>query len=60
MKQIAIFASGEGTNAKKIIEYLGKKSNSTSTVSLIVCSKAGAGVLSMASENNIASIVIEK
>ena len=60
MKQIAIFASGEGTNAKKIIEYLGKKSKSTSIVSLIVCNKAGAGVVALAAENNIASIVIEK
>lgn len=60
MKQIAIFASGEGTNAKKIIEYLNQKSNSTSVVSLIVCNKPGARVLNLASENNISSVIIEK
>jgi phosphoribosylglycinamide formyltransferase-1 len=67
MKQIAIFASGEGTNAKKIIE--GPLSISPEggevralhyNVSLIVCNKAGAGVLSLAAENNIATIVLEK
>jgi phosphoribosylglycinamide formyltransferase 1 len=72
MKKIAIFASGEGTNAKKIIEgplspdiYRdspkgGEVRVSPYKVSLIVSNKPGAGVLSMASENNIATIVIEK
>lgn len=60
MKQIAIFASGEGTNAKKIIEYLKTKSGSTSIVSLIGCNKPGAGVLDLANENNIPTLIIEK
>jgi len=60
MKQIAIFASGEGTNAKRIIEYLREKSNSSIVVSLIVCNKPGAGVLKLAAENDISTIMIEK
>lgn len=60
MKQIAIFASGAGSNAKKIIEYLKERSNSTVQVGLIVCNKPGADVLNVASENKIPSIVIDK
>jgi len=60
MKQIAIFASGTGSNAKNIIEYLNKKSNSTVKVGLIVCNKPGAGVLDIAASYNIPSIIIDK
>jgi phosphoribosylglycinamide formyltransferase-1 len=60
MKQIAIFASGTGSNTKNIIEYLNKKSNSTVKVALIVSNKPGAGVLDIASGNNIPSIIIDK
>ena len=63
MKQIAIFASGAGSNAKTIIEYLAvlnKNGKATSTVSLIVSNKPDAGVLTIAAENQIASLVIEK
>jgi len=60
MKQIAIFASGTGSNAKNILEYLNKKSNSTAKVSMVVCNKPDAGVLDIAASNNIPSIVIDK
>lgn len=59
-KQIAIFASGAGSNAKKIIDYLKAKSNSTVEVSLIVCNKPDAEVLSLAKEHQIPSIVLDK
>lgn len=55
MTQIAIFASGAGSNAKKIIE-----SPLSYKVSLIVSNKPDAGVLKIASENNIPTIIIEK
>ena len=58
MKQVAIFASGAGSNAKNIIEHPDKKSNSV--VSLIVCNKPGAGVLTIAANHNIPSLIIEK
>ena len=63
MKQIAIFSSGNGSNAKKIIDHLAslkEKGISTATVSLIVCNKPGAGVLKIAEENSIQTLLIEK
>lgn len=59
-KQIAIFASGAGSNAKKIIEYLKAKSNSTVEVSLIVCNKPDAEVLNLAKQHQVPSIVVDK
>lgn len=49
-KKIVIFASGAGSNANNIINYF---RNSNIEVALIVCNKPDAGVLSVASENNI-------
>src|SRR6187402_3319305 len=63
MRQIAIFSSGTGSNAKKIIDHLislKEKGISSAIVSLIVCNKSGAGVLKIAEENNIPTILIEK
>ena len=63
MKQIAIFSSGAGSNAKKIIDHLAAlqaKDNSAAVVSLIVCNKPEAGVLKIAGENNIPVLLIEK
>jgi len=68
---IAIFASGAGTNARKIIEYFEKRTaggsvNGTGTksatikVSLIVCNVPGAGVLEIAKEKGIPSLIINK
>ncbi len=58
---IAIFASGAGSNAKKIIEYFDHpERKSHAKVSLIVCNKPGAGVLNIAKENNITVLLIEK
>lgn len=60
MTQIAIFASGAGSNAKKIIEYFADKKNKKAKISLVVCNKPGAGVLAVAEENNIPSLLIDK
>ena len=63
MKQIAIFSSGTGSNAKKIIDHLTslkEKGISTAIVSLIVCNKPEAAVLKVAEENNIPTLLIEK
>lgn len=57
-KKIAIFASGAGSNAAKIIAHL--KNHSSIEVALIVCNKAGAGVLDIASDNGIPVLLIEK
>ncbi len=54
---IAIFASGTGSNAKKIVEHF--KHNRNITVNLIVSNKADAPVLAMAREHGIPTLVIE-
>jgi formyltetrahydrofolate-dependent phosphoribosylglycinamide formyltransferase len=56
---IAIFASGAGSNAEKIIE-LASSSVAPFTVTLVVCNKPEAGVLTIAQKNNIETLVIEK
>ena len=58
MKKIAVFASGAGTNAAKIIEKF--KDHPSITVALIVCNKPGAGVLQIAEKNNIPTLLIDK
>lgn len=58
MKKIAVFASGAGSNALKIIEHL--RNNAGFAVSLIVCNKPGAGVLKIAEEHNTPTLLIEK
>ena len=61
---IAIFASGAGSNARKIIEYFevaGSKSSSSQVkVSLIVCNVPDAGVLAIAKEKGIPTLLINK
>jgi formyltetrahydrofolate-dependent phosphoribosylglycinamide formyltransferase len=55
---IAIFASGAGSNAQQIINHF---VNSTSVkIVLIVCNKPGAGVLTIAAHHNIPALLIEK
>ena len=55
---IAIFASGAGSNAQKIIDHF--RHHSLIRISLIVCNKPGAGVLAIAGKENIPSILIDK
>src|ERR1700753_1959299 len=55
---LAIFASGTGTNAARIIDHF--RGSSTIKVGLIVCNKPGAGVLDIAQSEGIPSLLIEK
>jgi phosphoribosylglycinamide formyltransferase-1 len=55
---LAIFASGTGSNAKKIAEYF--KHNPNINVSLIVSNRADAPVLEMARANGIPTLVIDR
>jgi phosphoribosylglycinamide formyltransferase 1 len=57
-KHIAIFASGAGSNARQIINYF--RNSKVATVALIVCNKPGAGVISIAQNENIPLLLIEK
>ena len=56
---IAIFASGAGSNARKIIEHFEKK-DLPIKVSLIVCNVQGAGVIEIAKEKGIPTLMINK
>ncbi len=58
MKKIAVFASGAGSNAAKIIERF--HNHSTIRVALIVCNKPEAAVLKIAAKENIPSLIIDK
>jgi formyltetrahydrofolate-dependent phosphoribosylglycinamide formyltransferase len=55
---IAIFASGAGSNAQQIINRFASSQNIK--IALIVCNKAGAGVLTIAKKTGIPSLLIEK
>lgn len=59
MKRIAVFASGTGTNAQRIIDHF-SDGTKNALVALIVCNKPGAGVLQIAEKESIPSILIEK
>ena len=58
MKQIAIFASGTGTNAARLIDHF--RHHPAVKISLIVCNKPGAGVLGIAEKEQIPAILLEK
>ncbi len=57
-KNIAIFASGGGSNALKIIEHF--LSSSKGNIALIVCNKANAGVLKIAEHFDIQTLIINR
>lgn len=58
LKRVAIFASGAGSNAEKIIQHF--KGHQMIEIALIVCNKQGAGVLQIAADNKLAILEIEK
>lgn len=58
MKKIAIFASGAGSNAKEIIKHF--RNSQLAKVVLIVCNNKNAGVLHIASAENVESLLVEK
>jgi phosphoribosylglycinamide formyltransferase 1 len=58
MTRIAIFASGAGSNAEKIIEHF--RTNPKAGVFLIVCNNQNAGILSIASKEGIPVLLIER
>ncbi len=55
---IAIFASGAGSNAQQIIHQF--SDSAQSNIALIVCNKPGAGVLHIAAKANIPSLLTER
>ena len=57
-KNIAIFASGEGTNARNIIHYF--KNSAVASITLVVSNNPNANVLKMAKTERIKTYVLEK
>lgn len=60
---VAIFASGAGSNAEKIIKHALLSSNVDTgifKVDLVLCNKPGAGVLQIAAKYNIDTLIIDK
>jgi len=57
-KHLAIYSSGTGTNAAGIIDYF--RHHPSIRISLIVCNKAGAGVLNIASKEGLPVLMIDK
>lgn len=58
MKNIAIFASGAGSNAQKIIDHF--RGSSLAKVTLILSNKAEAGIFKIAEKEQIPAILIDK
>lgn len=58
MKRIAIFASGTGTNAARIIAHFA--AHPGAQVALIVCNNPKAGVLSVAASYHIDTLLVER
>jgi phosphoribosylglycinamide formyltransferase 1 len=58
IKNIVIFASGEGSNTQKIIDYF--RSSEKVNISLIVSNKASANVLNRAKNNTIPTLVLDR
>lgn len=58
MKKLAIFASGSGTNAEKIMRYFAH--HTSIEVACVVSNKADAGVLAIAESAHIPTLIIEK
>ena len=55
---IAIFASGAGSNALKIMQYF--EQHPTISVDLLICNKPGAGVIHHAEKQGVPVLLIEK
>ncbi len=58
MQQVAIFASGKGSNAQAIIQYFEK--HPTIQVALVVTNNPGAGVIKIAHQHKIISAIAGK
>lgn len=58
MNRIAIFASGTGSNARKIIEHF--QGHDNIEVSLIVSNKSTAGVIELAKTHNIPYLILHR
>jgi formyltetrahydrofolate-dependent phosphoribosylglycinamide formyltransferase len=57
---IAVFASGNGSNAQQIIDRFNHNNTSKANVALIVCNNPSAGVINIARQENIPVLLVDK
>ncbi len=57
-QRLAVFASGAGSNARRLVDHFAD--SPLASVALIVCNKPGAGVLQIAAEHGIPTLLLEK
>lgn len=60
IKKIAVFASGAGSNAKKIIEYFNRAEKKHGQVCMLVSNNPAAGAIKIAAENKIPSLLVDR
>ncbi len=60
MVNIAIFASGSGTNAENIIRYFNGETDRGARVVLVICNRKGAGVIERANRLGVDCKVLSK
>jgi len=62
--RLAIFASGRGTNAREIVRYFHEEKHlvlgRAVEISLVICNRPGAGVLDIAANAGIPSVILDK
>lgn len=58
LQRLAIFASGAGSNADKIIQHF--QQHPQVEVALVVCNKPGAGVLEVARRNGVDTLLVQR
>lgn len=58
--QIAVFASGNGSNARQIIHFFNTEGRSLGKVTLLVTNNPKAGILDFARQENIPVLLLEK
>jgi phosphoribosylglycinamide formyltransferase 1 len=58
MKRIAIFASGNGSNAQRLIEYF--EMHDSAQVILLVCNRADAGVVAIARDAGVEVMLVDR
>lgn len=56
--KLAVFASGAGSNAEKLVQYF--KASELASVTLVICNKPGAGVIAIAEKEGVPVLLIEK
>ena len=58
--QIAVFASGAGSNAARLIDHFNGEEKRSARISLVVCNNPQAGVLEIAKEKGVPVLILEK